>query len=383
MIFRRVFSYSTEMRVIFLMICDPLKELPQGDQHHQHLKGHRFHRDQISHLKDLAVHHKVPIQLKLPFLLKHHRPNKYHLRNREVGLVLALLPLQPLLDRGTREQRLLQPIPLLVQERKEGQKLLRIQHPLNKQIPQQGKATLLKPLPHQNSRTHQQIKVRKEAVWYMKLSNLLHVILNKFVYMGLLDNVISLPSQTMQNWERNEPIPLDATGVFVLVCSLISNIATVWIIGQIIQNRVQMMLRVKWLMLTNNIFGLLWSIVSIIRYYIVTYPYLTMLHITFGVIILIGDFMAQIEILKLFHFITNLRIRSILIFQWCSLGFCLLCVGGTYLGQFFPDNQIISLVLKSNVVGCLWFNHHGCVFKFFLSLVSILYVVQIVLGYAQ
>jgi hypothetical protein len=143
----------------------------------------------------------------------------------------------------------------------------------------------------------------------------------------------------MDFWNQHKPIPFDALGTLIFAISILFDVFGAYVICLILQGCVQLRQRVKYLMLFCNIGGLLWSCVSIIRYYYIVFPQSNHIHYLLGNLVTIGDLMAQFEILKLFQFISGLNPRLVSILQWLSLSFCVFCSLGAFVALGFNNNS--------------------------------------------
>jgi hypothetical protein len=121
-------------------------------------------------------------------------------------------------------------------------------------------------------------------------------------------------------------IPFNAEGITVFTLSMVANAFSLWILLWILWGKIQIHPQARLLMLIVNFSGVLWNTISVIRYYYQSPPYSELFHYLLGMIVFLGDFMAQFEILKLFHVISRLDPSKIQRFQWISLAFC--CVAG-------------------------------------------------------
>jgi hypothetical protein len=175
-----------------------------------------------------------------------------------------------------------------------------------------------------------------------------HYVLQRNVFMiqSINELVILLPNR-IENADvillpMEQPIPFDAAGTSVFLISMAANAFSLWILLWILWGKIQIHYAARLLILFVNCIGILWNIISVIRYYYRSPPHSELIHYLFGLFALLGDFMVQFEILKLFQVISGLDQKKLQKLQWFSLIFC----GTLGMGPFFRLLDPLNFILR-------------------------------------
>jgi hypothetical protein len=138
-------------------------------------------------------------------------------------------------------------------------------------------------------------------------------------------------------------IPFNAAGTIVFLISMAANAFSLWILLWMAWGKIQIHHPARLLMFFVNCIGILWNIISVVRYYYHSPPSSVLIHYLLGLIVLLGDFMAQFEILKLFHVISGLDQKRMQRLQWFSLVFCSVLGLGTVVRALGPFHLFLKI----------------------------------------
>jgi hypothetical protein len=145
----------------------------------------------------------------------------------------------------------------------------------------------------------------------------------------------------MSVWNDPTRIPIDYINILVQIFSFIINIFAIYIIFNILKRTIPLPKNIKHVMLICNTFGILWYCIAISRYYYYPYNDLELFHYSIGMVVVISDFMAQFELLKVFEVISGLSRGKIRFSQLFMLLFCTITSLGPIFIRIIPDNVMI------------------------------------------